>query len=82
MESEKTLRARLAMFPRSGYIYTASDQSMVERSVTAGEKNTARFFFVNEHNNTNMKPQAKKKRFSKLSQKRTSSVWREKMQII
>ena len=40
------------------------------------------FFFVNEHNNTNMKPQAKKKGFSKLSQKRTSSVWRENMQII
>ena len=31
------------------------------------------FFFVNEHNNTNMKPQAKKQRFSKLSQKRNSS---------
>ena len=24
------------------------------------------FFFVNEHNNTNMKPQAKKQRFSKV----------------
>ena len=35
------------------------------------------FFFVNEHhnihNNTNMKPQAKKHRFSTLSQKRNSS---------
>ena len=40
------------------------------------------FFFVNEHNNTDMKPQPKKKGFSKLSQKRTSSVWRENMQII
>ena len=30
------------------------------------------FFFVNEHN-TNMKPQAKKQRFSKLSQKKNSS---------
>ena len=27
------------------------------------------FFFVNEHNNTNTKPQAKKQQFSKLSQK-------------
>ena len=27
------------------------------------------FFFVNEHNNTNTKPQAKKQRFLKLSQK-------------
>jgi len=36
----------------------------------------------NEHNNTNMKPQAKKQQFSKLSQKRNSSWWRKKMQII
>ena len=27
------------------------------------------FFFVNEHNNTNSKPQAKKQRFLKLSKK-------------
>ena len=27
------------------------------------------FFFMNEHNNTNMKPQAKKQRFLKLSKK-------------
>ena len=27
------------------------------------------FFFVNEHNNTNTKPQAKKQRFLKLSKK-------------
>ena len=62
---------------RSGYI-TVRDQSMVESRVTEGGKNTASFlFFVNEHNNsnnkTNMKPQAKKQRFSKLSQKRNSS---------
>ena len=29
--------------------------------------------FVNEHNNLNIKPQAKKQRFSKLSQRRNSS---------
>ena len=29
----------------------------------------ASFFFMNEHNNTNTKPQAKKQRFLKLSQK-------------
>ena len=41
--------------------------------MTEGGKNTARFcrfsFFVNEHNNTITKPQAKKQRFLKLSQK-------------
>ena len=42
--------------------------------MTKGGKNTARschffFFFVNEHNNTNTKPQAKKQRFVKLSKK-------------
>ena len=31
------------------------------------------FFFVNEHNNTNTKPQAKKQRFLKSSQKRNTS---------
>ena len=36
--------------PCSGYI-TACDQSMVESGVTEGGKNTAVFFFVNEHNN-------------------------------
>jgi len=55
-----------------GYI-TARDQGMVESGVTEGGKNTASFLFVNEHNNTNMKPQAKKQRFSKLFQKRNSS---------
>ena len=62
--------------PRSGYI-TSRDQSMVESGVTEGGKTLPVFFFVNEHNNihnnTNMKPQAKKQRFSKLSQKRNSS---------
>ena len=62
--------------PRSGYI-TARDQSMVESGVTEGGKTLPVFFFVKEHNNihnnTNMKPQAKKQRFSKLSQKRNSS---------
>ena len=55
----------------SGYI-AARDQSMVESGVTEGWKNTAGlpvFFFVNEHNNTVTKPQAKKQRFLKLSQK-------------
>ena len=56
---------------RSGYI-AARDQSMVESGVTEGWKNTAGlpvFFFVNEHNNTVTKPQAKKQPFLKLSQK-------------
>ena len=44
---------------RSGYI-TSRDQSMVESSVTEGGKTPPVFFFVNEHNNTNTKPQAKK----------------------
>ena len=29
---------------------------MVESGMTEGEKNTVNFLFVNEHNNTNMKP--------------------------
>ena len=69
-------RDTLSNVPRSGYI-TARDQSMVESGVTEGGKTLPVFFFVNEHNNihnnTNMKPQAKKQRFSKLSQKRNSS---------
>ena len=52
---------------------TACDQSMVESGVTEGRKNNASFLFMNEHNNTNMKPQAKKQQFSKLSQKRNSN---------
>ena len=36
--------------------------------MTEGGKNTANFFFVNEHNNTNTKAQAKKQRYLKLSQ--------------
>ena len=57
---------------RLGYI-TECDQSMVESGVTESAKNNASFFFMNEHNNTNMKPRAKEQRFSKLSQKRNSS---------
>ena len=68
-----TDRDTLSNVLRSGYI-TARDQSMVESGVTAeGGKTLPVFFFVNEHNNTTMKPQAKKQRFSKLSQKRNSS---------
>ena len=37
---------------------------------------------MNEHNNTNMKPQAKEQRFSKLSQKKKQQLVEEKMQII
>ena len=66
-------RDTLSNVPRSGYI-TARDQGMVESGVTEGGKNTAWvFFFVNEHNNTNTKPQAKKQRFLKFSQERNSS---------
>ena len=63
-------RDTLSNVPRSGYI-TARDQSMVESGVTKGGKNTARscqFFFVNEHNNTNTKPQAKKQRFKVIQE--------------
>ena len=49
----------LSSVPCSGYI-TACDQSMVESGVTEGGKTLPVFFFVNEHNNTNMKPQAEK----------------------
>ena len=65
-------RETLSNVPRSGYI-TAREQSMVESDVTEGGKNTASFFFVNEQKNTNKKPQTKKQRFLKLSQKRNSS---------
>lgn len=40
----------LSNAPRSGFI-TAPDQSMVESGMTEGRKNTASFFFVNEHKN-------------------------------
>ena len=62
----------LSNVPRSGYI-TAHDQNMLDSGVTKGGKTLPVFFFVNEHNNTNMKAQAKKQRFSKFSQKRNSS---------
>ena len=58
--------------PRSGYI-TARDQSMVESGMTEGKKTLPVFFSVNEHNNTNTKPEAKKQRFLKSSQNRNSS---------
>ena len=65
-------RDTLSNVPRSSYI-TACDQSMVERSMTEGRKKHCQvlpvFFFVIERNNTNTKPQAKKQRFFKLSQK-------------
>ena len=35
-------------------------------------------FFMNEHNNLNIKPQGKKQRFSNISQKRNSSLVGEK----
>ena len=47
--------------PHSGYI-TARDQSMFKSGVTEGGKILPVFFFVNEDNNTNTKPQAKKQR--------------------
>ena len=56
---------------RSGYI-AARDQSMVESGVTEGGKNTARScrFSISWMNTTPItKPQAKKQRFLKLSQK-------------
>ena len=65
-------RDTLSNVPHSGYI-TARDQNMVESGVTEGGKNTTSFLFVSEHNNTNTRPQAKKQRFLKLSQKRNSS---------
>ena len=66
-------RDTLSHVPHSGYI-TAHDQAMVERGMTEGGKTLPVFFFVNEHNNTNKTPLAKKHRFSKLSQKRNISV--------
>ena len=55
---------------------TARDQNMVESGVTEGEKKHCQvlpvFFLLNEHNYNNplnTKPQAKKQRFLKLSQK-------------
>ena len=59
-------RYTLSNEPRSDYI-TACDQSMVESGVTEGGKTLPVSFFVNEHNNTNTKPQVKKQRFLKLS---------------
>ena len=79
-------RDTLSSVPRSGYI-TARAQSMVESGVTECGKNTRLpvFFFMDEHNNTNMKPQAKKVTIFKVipeEKQRNSSWWRKKMQII
>ena len=52
-------RDTLSNVLRSGYI-TARDQSMVESDMTEGGKTLPVFFFVNEHDNTNKKPQAKR----------------------
>ena len=52
-------RDSLSNVLRSGYL-TARDESMVESGVIEGGKNTASFLFVNEHNNTTTKRQAKK----------------------
>ena len=70
-------RDTLGDVPRSGYI-KACDQSMVESGMTEGVtgKTQPVFFFLNEHNNTNTKPQANKKKatiFKVTSQKRNSS---------
>ena len=72
-------RDALSNVALSGYI-TACDQSMVESGVTEGGKTLPVFFFVNELNNltTNTKPQAKKQRFLKSSQKINSSYRRKK----
>ena len=73
-------RDTLSNVPRSGYI-TARDQSMVESGVTESGKNTASLFFswMNTSNlNTNTKPQAKKQRFLKSSQKRKQQLVEEK----
>ena len=39
---------------------------MVESGMTEGKKTLPVFFSVNEHNNTNTKPQAKKQRLFKV----------------
>ena len=73
-------RDTLSNVARSGYI-TARNQSMVESGVTESGKNTASFFFswMNTSNlNTNTKPQAKKQRFLKSSQKRKQQLVEEK----
>ena len=64
-------RDTLSNVPRSSYI-TAHDQRIVESGVTKGGKNTVRScrpVLVNEYNNTNTKPQAKKQQDLKLSKK-------------
>ena len=60
--------------PHPGHI-TARDQSMVKSGVTEGGKKLPVFLFENKHNNLNIntKPQAKKQRFLKSSQKKNSS---------
>ena len=62
---------------RSGYI-AARDQSKVKVAWQKVGKTLPVFFFVNEHNNTNTKPQDKKQRFLKLSQKRKQQLVEEK----
>ena len=74
-------RDTLSNVPRSGYI-AARDQSMVESGVTEGGKNTQLvFFFVNEHNNTNMKPEAKKQLTIFLEGTKIASHIEEKIEL-
>ena len=65
----------------SGFI-TARDQSMVGIGVTEGGKTLPVFFFVNEHNNihnnTNMKPQAKKQKIFKVIPEEKQQLVEEK----
>ena len=70
-------RDTLCNVPRSGYI-TARDQSKVKVAWQMVGKTLPVFFFVNEHNNTNTKPQDKKQRFLKLSQERKQQLVEEK----
>ena len=64
--------------PRSGYI-RAREQSMVESAVTEGGKNTVSlFFFVNEHNNANKKPQVKSNDFQSYPRRETAVSREEK----
>ena len=65
-------RDTLSNVSRSGY-FTARDQKHGGKWHDKRREKYCQvlpvFFFVNEHNNTNTKPQAKKQRFLKLSKK-------------
>ena len=70
-DCHRLILGHMALTKIKSWYITARDQSMMER---VSKLNWIQFFFVGEHKNTNTKPQTKKQRFLKLSQKSKSAI--------